>query len=201
MLSRPSRYQLVLIFCSACNRPASVPDLAAHLPPLSELRGVTLGMRAWTLTSQRPRAAAAPYAGFRETIGPYAVLYEVPGSVEDGQAPPGWERLESVTVSQSLPSTDSAVHRWRVETSRMSAALHASPQCYSATSASRSDWGAVWSRPGAEVFILAHSLRSSVEREQAWIDFGVAPSAEHVRGIFGLRFVKACDPGIRAPAG
>lgn len=197
MLSLSPRCQfLLLALCGACTQSASVPELAGHVPPLSELDGVTLGMRASTLTSRRPRAIAAPYAGFNETIGRFTVLYEVPGSVQDGQPPPGRERLASVTVSEALPSADSALVRWRAEMERMSAALHATPRCYSARSASRSDWGAVWPRAGAEVFVMAHALRSPSgrESERSWIVFGVAPSAEHVRAIFGLKVQQSCDP-------
>jgi hypothetical protein len=63
--------------------------------------------------------------------------------------------------------------------------------------------GRVWPRAGAEVFILAHGLSSSSDREseRSWIDFGVAPSAEHVRAIFGLTLRQSCDVAITAPAG
>jgi hypothetical protein len=61
----------------------------------------------------------------------------------------------------------------------------------------------VWPRTGAEVFILAHARTSSSDREseRSWIDFGVAPSAEHARAIFGLTLLRSCDPSIDAPAG
>jgi len=176
--------------------------MAAQVPPLSELNGVTLDMRASALMSQRPHAVAAPYQGFRETIGTYSVLYEVPGSVQDGQAPPGWERLASITASQQLPSTDSTFRHWRAELTRIRTARQSMPRCYGVALASRSDSGAVWSVSGAELFVFAHAI-ASTDRDTArtWIAFGIAPTADRVRAVFGFAEQHDCAIGIGAPAG
>ena len=187
---------------SACNRTPSVAEMAEGALPLAALSGVTLGMRASTLTSKRREAVAAPYSGFRESIGRYSVLYEVPGSVQDGQAPPPWERLASVIASEHLPSPDSTFRRWRGELTRIRSIRRSPARCFGVVTAIRADSGAVWSARGAEFFVFAHAI-APTDRDSArmWIEFGVAPNADHLRAIFGLTAEHACAIEIRAPAG
>ena len=90
------------ISCAVLGCGKSVADQAARIPPLDQLSNVRLGMLAYSLRHARPNAVAAPYFGFRERVGSIELLYEVPGSNQDGEAPPGWERLQSVVATEAF---------------------------------------------------------------------------------------------------
>jgi hypothetical protein len=159
-------------------------------------------MRASRLTSKRPNAVAAPYSGFRESVAGYSILYEVPGSVQDGQAPPPSERLASVIATEMVPSADSTFRRWHAEVVRIAPIRQSRPRCFGITRGARADSGAIWSVPGGDFVAFAHAIPSEDgDSARSWIEFAVAPNADHLRAIFGFVDEHACPSEFRAPAG
>jgi len=179
---------------AACSE--SIADEAGRLPPLDQLSNAHLGMRAYALRRARPNAAAAPCFGFTERIGPIELQYEVPGSVQDGQAPPRWERLQSVVATERLASHANVFALWQTAVRRAAITIESSPTCYTLSSLRRTGWLALWQRHTADVFVIGqiivdNSISDSTSRSLAT---GVAQTGRALnRTAFAPRTARPCS--------
>lgn len=197
---RPFRL-LVAIAAAACMRSESVADVAGHVPPLEALSNVRLGMRAYALRRARPRAVAAPYLGFRERAGSYEIWYEVPGSVQDGEAPPLWAPLQSVTVWERLDDAKNVFTLWQMAVRRAAVSLGAGPVCYALSSPARTAWLAVWPRRNDEVFVAGQMTRedSTPGVVSGTLTTGVARAGHALsRAVFSANMVRPCGELVTA---
>jgi hypothetical protein len=154
-----------------------VTEAAAGIPPFDQLEGVLLGMRPRQLAT-RPNVEAAPYYGFREKLASYEILYAVPGSMDEGQAPPDNSRLVRVIARQSFAEDRLPVEEWRHAVKRFTAAFGLAPTCYR-DSSDRTVWEAVWSRGPADVVVSAFNAANVPgERLPASLSFGMARRGE-----------------------
>jgi len=144
----------LLLVLAGCKRDVPVTEVAAGLPPLSELTGVRLGMRADELVRVRPAARIASYYGYTEELPRSHLGYEVPGSVQDGQAPPDGAHLESVIASDSLARTPEPVLQWEAKVREVTGVAGSAPTCYELHWPQATAWMAVWRRGGGELFVL-----------------------------------------------
>lgn len=187
------RFALVAFFTVGCSE--SVADKAARLPPLDGLSTVHLGMRAYALRRARPGAVAAPYYGFRETVGAVELMYQVPGSVQDGEAPPWWEPLESVVAMERFEHNPNIFALWQTAVRRAAMSIGARPTCYALRSPDREAWLVTWPRGSAELFVAAQTTTSSASvPNSGTIATGVARNGHGLdRAIFAPSTVRTCD--------
>lgn len=152
-IARISRVALLVVF-TGCRPDIPVADVAAGISPLSELTGVRIGMRADELIRVRPAAQVAGYYGFEEAVRPWRIAYEVPGSVDDHQAPPDGAHLRSVIASDSVAETPDPLLQWQAQVRAVSGVTRTNPTCYQLHWPTTTAWMAVWSRGGGELFVL-----------------------------------------------
>jgi hypothetical protein len=145
-----------LVVLAGCKRDLPVTDVAAGIPPLSELTGVRLGMRADELRRLRPAARIASYYGYTEELPHSHIGYEVPGSVQDGEGPPDGAHLESVTATDSLAATPEPVLQWEAKVRAVTEVTGTAPTCYELHWPQATAWMAVWRRGGGELSVLGH---------------------------------------------
>jgi hypothetical protein len=131
-----------------------VIDVATGVAPLSELSDIRLGMRVDELVRARPAVKVASYFGYTEDLGRSHVGYEVPGSVNDGQAPPDGAHLESVTVSDSVADVPDPLLQWEAKVRAVTRVTGTAPTCYQLHWPTTTAWMATWSRGGGELFVL-----------------------------------------------
>jgi hypothetical protein len=150
------RFSLValLVVLAGCKRDIPVADVAAGVSPLGDLAGVRLGMRADEFVRARPAASVASYYGYQEAIGETGVSYEVPGSVQDHQAPPDGARLESVIAYDSVADTPAPLLQWLARVRAVTEVAGSEPTCHELHWPSAIAWMAVWRRGGGELFLL-----------------------------------------------
>jgi hypothetical protein len=191
---------LVLLASIACQRDVPVATTAG-VTPLSDLAGVRLGMRASELTTLRPRARTESYYGYREALGDREVWYDVPGSLQDGQAPPPSARLRSVTVSESVAVGAAPYTHWLAEVRRVTAAVRATPSCYDVRWPTATAWLAVWVRPSSDVFVLGQPevRQTRGDPVPAALRLGIARRGHGTRSAYGPVTARPCGQ-ISAPA-
>lgn len=143
-----------LLVLAGCKRDLPVTGVAAGIPPLNELTGVRLGMRADELRRLRPAARIASYYGYTEELPHSHLGYEVPGSVQDGVGPPDGAHLESVTASDSLADSPEPFLQWKAKVREVTGVTGSAPTCYELHWPRATAWMAVWRRGGGELFVL-----------------------------------------------
>jgi hypothetical protein len=143
-----------LLVLASCRRDVLVARVAEGVSPLGELTDIRLGMRADELVRARPRARIASYFGYEEDLGPSHLSYEVPGSVNDGQAPPESSHLQSVTASLPLDDAPDPLQQWRAKVRAVATVTGTDPTCYQLHWPTATAWLAVWRRGGGELFVL-----------------------------------------------
>jgi len=200
-LRQIARVSLLLLTSVACQRDVPVATTAG-VTPLSSLAGIRLGMRARELTTLRPRALTASYYGFRESLVDREISYEVPGSVQDGQAPPPSARLRSVTVYEPVAVGATPFTHWLAEVRRVTAAVRAAPRCYDVHWPTATAWLAVWVRPSSDLFVLGQPevRETSGDSTPAAIRLGIARHGKGTRYAYGPVTARPCGQ-LSAPAG
>lgn len=148
----------LLLVLAGCKRDVPITDVAAGVPPLSEMADVRLGMRADELVRLRPAVRIASYSGYTEDLGRSHVAYEVPGSVQDGQPPPDGAHLESVIASDSVAETPDPLLQWEAKVRAVTRVIGSDPTCYRLHWPSATAWMAVWRRGGGELFVLGQPV-------------------------------------------
>jgi hypothetical protein len=177
---------------SGCSE--SIAAEAGRLPTLGQLSNVHLGMRAYALRRARPKAEAAPYFGFREEIGSIDVMYEVPGSVQDGQAPPWWEALESVVAVEHFAGSADVRALWQKAAGLAAKSIEGLPKCYALESPDRDGWLAIWSRGSDEVFVAGQVTMTATHGvTSGTIVTGVGRTGRGLgRGAFPPSMIRPC---------
>ena len=187
------RFVLLAFAVVGCSQ--SIADHTGRIPPLNELSNVHLGMRAYSLRRARPNAVASPYFGFRERVGSGEFMYEVPGSVEDGQAPPWWEPLQSVVVMERFDRNANVRALWQTSVKRIAASIGAPPKCYAFSTADREGWLATWPRGNDELFVAGQTtVHSADESFSGTIATGVARQGHGLgRVLFAPSTLRPCN--------
>lgn len=116
-------------------------------------RSISFASTALVLASNA--LAASTTALFPESFAGH----EVPGSVQDGEAPPLWSPLQSVVATEHIDDATNVFAVWQGAVERGSLRMRADPACYTLSSPDRAAWLAIWSRPQAEVFVAAQTTR------------------------------------------
>ena len=191
-------FLILAIAASGCTQ--SIAEDAGRLPPLDQLSDVRLGMRAYALRRARPNAVAVPYFGFREQVGSIELMYEVPGSMQDGEAPPWWEPLQSVVATERFGTDANVFAVWQAAVRHAAINIGTRPTCYSLGTPGRQGWLALWSRGHADVFVIGQIINddSRPGSTSNAVATGVARTRRALsRTVFAPRTARECDELLR----
>jgi len=122
---------LATVALVACGDRRDAADMAVGVVPFEQLRGMdVVALRSGMVRALRRSAEAAPYEGLRESIGPYAVVYSIPGFTGDSAPWPNEEALiMAIEGTRDWPSDASARAGWRAAVKELQAGLGVAPSC------------------------------------------------------------------------
>lgn len=138
---RSSRLAICIVAAMTCAGPsASVqspgastaiapggPPLAGT--PLSDVKGVHLGMTAADVTRLRPDARLSAYTGYREIVDGTVLVYAFPAGVVKTRRPDRSARVDMLMALREMSSADSARKQWRESIASVSAIQGAPASC------------------------------------------------------------------------